>query len=125
VTLLLDSHALLWAMHAPEKLSASSRRAIAEGSNAVYFSSASIWELAIKSAKGQLQMDEGFLEAVAQTRFTELPVRAGHAWAIQSLPPIHADPFDRILVAQALTERLTLVTRDQFLDQYRIPVLAA
>jgi PIN domain nuclease of toxin-antitoxin system len=75
--------------------------------------------------KGLLRIEDGFLEAVFETGFAELPIRASHAWAVRSLPAVHADPFDRILVAQALMERLTLVTRDQFLGDYRIPILAA
>jgi PIN domain nuclease of toxin-antitoxin system len=125
VTLLLDSHALLWALHAPEKLAAPARSAIEDGANPVFFSSASIWELAIKSGKGLLHLDDGFFEAIAETRLTELPVRASHSWAIRLLPAIHSDPFDRMLVAQAQIERLTLVTRDQFLGKYRVPILAA
>lgn len=125
MNLLIDSHVLLWALHAPEKLAPAARLAIEEGANPVFYSAASIWELAIKSAKGLLQVEAGFLEAINETRLVEMPVRSAHGWAVRLLPPIHADPFDRILVAQAQAEGLTLVTRDQFLEQYRVPILAA
>ncbi len=125
MNLLIDSHVLLWALYAPEKLSSRARTAIEDAANPVFYSAASIWELAIKSAKGLLKVDGGFLEAIIETRLVELPVRTTHAWAVWSLPPVHADPFDRILVAQAQAERLTLVTRDQFLDRYDVPILAA
>jgi PIN domain nuclease of toxin-antitoxin system len=125
MNLLLDSHALLWALSAPEKLSATARAAIEDGNNPVFFSSASIWELAIKSAKGQLEIKGNLLLAAESANFIELPVRSNHAWAVRSLPTIHSDPFDRILAAQAEIERLTLVTRDQFLEKYSIRVLPA
>lgn len=125
MTLLLDSHALLWALHSPGKLTPAARRAIEEGSNAVFFSAASVWEIAIKSGKRLLKIEDGLLEAIREVGFVELPVRAAHAWEVKSLQPIHGDPFDRLLVAQARIERLTLVTRDQFLAGYDISILAA
>jgi PIN domain nuclease of toxin-antitoxin system len=123
--LLLDSHALLWALHSPEKLAPAARNAIEEGENPVFYSAASVWELSIKSAKGLLELDDNLLDALAAMNFVELPIRGLHAWVVKSLPPVHGDPFDRILVAQAKTENLTLVTRDQFLVQYQISLLAA
>ena len=125
MNLLLDSHTLLWALHAPEKLAAAARMAIENGANPIFYSAASVWELAIKSAKGLLHLEVDFLDAVDQARFSELPVRAQHAWAAGSLPAIHSDPFDRILVAQAKIERLTLVTRDRFLRDYQVSILVA
>lgn len=125
MTLLLDSHALLWALHSPGKLTPAARCAIEEGSTAVFFSAASVWEIAIKSGKRLLKIEDGLLEAIREVGFVELPVRAAHAWEVKSLQPIHGDPFDRILVAQARIERLTLVTRDQFLAGYNISILAA
>jgi PIN domain nuclease of toxin-antitoxin system len=125
MTLLLDSHVLLWALHAPGKLAAPARGAIEDGANTIFYSSASIWELAIKSAKGLLSIEDGFLQAAESASFLELPIRGHHAWIVKSLPPIHGDPFDRILVAQARAEGLTLVTRDRFLGGYNLPILAA
>lgn len=125
MNLLLDSHALLWALHAPEKLAAPARAAIQDGANPVFYSAASVWELALKSAKGLLHLDADLLGSIAEARFTELPVRSAHAWAVRALPPVHADPFDRLLVAQAHVEHLVLVTRDRFLASYRVPIVAA
>ncbi len=125
MTLLLDSHALLWALHSPEKLAPAAREAIQDGQNPVFYSAASIWELSLKASKGLLEIKGDLLQAIEALHFVELPIRASHAWAVQSLPPVHADPFDRILVAQAITEKLTLVTRDQFLEQYQVPILTA
>jgi PIN domain nuclease of toxin-antitoxin system len=125
MTLLLDSHALLWALHSPEKLAPGARRAIEDGANAVFFSAASIWEIAIKAGKRLLEVEDGLLDAIEVTGFVELPVRAAHAWEVMCLGAIHGDPFDRILVAQTRLERLTLVTRDRFLTSYNISVLIA
>lgn len=125
MTILLDTHALLWALSAPEKLSTAARLAIEDGNNPVFYSSASIWELSIKSAKGLLEIEDAFLNELETANFVELPVRSNHAWAVRSLPPIHADPFDRILAAQAQIERLTLITRDQFLEKYAVRILLA
>jgi PIN domain nuclease of toxin-antitoxin system len=125
MSLLLDSHALLWALHAPEKLAPGARAAIADGNQPVFYSAASVWELAIKSSKGLLRIDGDLLAAIGDARLVELPVRAAHAWAVRRLPPIHADPFDRLLVAQAQVDRLTLVSRDRFLEEYRIPLMLA
>lgn len=125
MTLLLDSHALLWALHSPGNLTPAARRAIEDGANAVFFSAASVWEIAIKAGKRLLEIEDGLLEAIQEAGFVELPVRAAHAWEVKALPALHRDPFDRILVAQTRTERLTLVTRDQFLAGYNISILAA
>ncbi|HTG43667.1 MAG TPA: type II toxin-antitoxin system VapC family toxin [Verrucomicrobiae bacterium] len=125
MTLLLDSHALLWALHSPGKLAPAARRAIEDGTNAVFFSAASTWEIAIKTGKRLLEVEDGLLEAIHEVGFVELPVRAAHTWEIKALAAIHGDPFDRILVAQTRIERLTLVTRDQFLSGYNISILAA
>ncbi len=124
-SLLVDTHALVWALHAPAKLSKAARNEIEDGGNLVYFSSASIWELAIKSAKGLIEIEQGFIEAIQEAAITELPVRASHAWQVRGLPMIHGDPFDRILVAQAQMERLILVTRDQHLEAYGIATITA
>lgn len=125
MTLLLDSHALIWALLAPEKLTAGARETIADGANAVFFSAASIWEIAIECSKRAFLIDADFLQAANALNFAELPVRARHAWAVKSLPHLHADPFDRILVAQAQLEGMTLVTRDRLLAGYNVNILEA
>ncbi len=125
MTLLLDSHALIWALLAPEKLAPQARQAIEDGTNAVFFSAASIWEIAIKSSKRSLPIDDAFWQTAFELNFVELPVRARHAWAVKSLPHLHGDPFDRVIVTQAQIEQMTLVTRDRFLGAYNVNILTA
>ena len=126
VRLLLDSHALLWALTAPEKLSADAAREIAAAANNVWFSPASVWELEIKRAQGKLELPESWLfEAVECTRFAELPIRGHHATTAGRLPWHHRDPFDRMLIAQALAEDLRLVTRDRLAAAYGVKLLEA
>ncbi|MFM8886614.1 MAG: type II toxin-antitoxin system VapC family toxin [Chthoniobacterales bacterium] len=123
--LLLDSHALLWALTAPEKLSGEAAVEISAASNNVWFSPASVWELEIKRAQGKLDLQDNWPEAVERTRFAELPIRSNHATTAGRLPWHHRDPFDRMLFAQALVEDLRLVTRDRFAVAYGVKILAA
>ena len=125
VKLLLDSHALLWALTAPEKLSADAAREIRSSANNVWFSPASVWELEIKRAQGKFELPDGWLEAVERARFVELPIRGDHAALAGRLPWHHRDPFDRMLVAQALVEELRLVSRDRLAAVYGVKVLEA
>ncbi len=125
--LLLDTHILLWAAGQPEKLSESARRLLDSPENSLFFSAASIWEIVIKLGLGRkdFKVDPYRLrkELVAHG-YTELPITAEHALRIESLPPFHRDPFDRILLAQARTEGLLLVTADATVAQYKDSVLA-
>lgn len=123
--LLLDSHALLWALTAPEKLSADAVREIAAAANNVWFSPASVWELEIKSAQGKLELPDSWLDVVERSRFSELPIRSSHTTVAGRFPRHHRDPFDRLLIAQALTEDLRLVTRDRLVLAYGVKVLEA
>jgi PIN domain nuclease of toxin-antitoxin system len=123
--LLLDTHALIWAVLAPAELTKSARDAIEDRTNAVFFSAASIWEIAIKAGKGTLEVDEKLLQTLHKTGFNELAIKAIHADTVRSLPTIHRDPFDRILIAQAQFESMTLVTRDSFMARYNIATLEA
>lgn len=125
MNLLLDSHVLLWALHDPRRLSPGARAAVTDPANPVFYSPASVWELVIKSAKGQLELDADIVAAANEARFTELPIRSSHAWAVRGLPTLHGDPFDRILIAQAITERLTLVSRDGVFASYGVALLKA
>lgn len=120
--LLLDTHAVLWWQADDRRLSVTARRAIATA-DVVWVSAASGWEVAIKAALGRLRADEPFAVTVAADDFTELPVTLAHAARLQALPSHHADPFDRLLVAQAMVEGATLVTRDAALGAYGVPVL--
>jgi PIN domain nuclease of toxin-antitoxin system len=118
VRLLLDTHVFLWAITGDARLKPASRRMI-EATEDVFVSAASIWEIAIKAALGKIAADVPALaEAIAESGFAELPVRAHHAARVARLPMHHADPFDRLLVAQAVTEPLRLVTADAALARY-------
>jgi PIN domain nuclease of toxin-antitoxin system len=120
--LLLDTHVILWWQRDDRRLNAAARRAIAEA-DLVWVSAASGWEAAIKSAIGRLRLDEPFRALVAADDFTELPLTLAHTECLQSLPVHHTDPFDRILVAQALVERATIVTHDRALERYGADLL--
>lgn len=120
--LLLDTHAVLWWQGDDRRLSPPARRAIAVA-DIVWVSAASGWEVAIKSALGRLRLDEPFAVTVAADDFTELPVTLAHAARLQALATHHGDPFDRMLVAQAMVEGATLVSRDAALAAYGVPVL--
>lgn len=122
VNLLLDSHALLWALHDPARLASPARDAISDPRRAIYFSAASAWELELKAAKGKLALPADWLAAAESMRFVELPVTATDAQASAHLPWRHADPFDRILIAQALARGLQLATRDPIMAEYAVPL---
>lgn len=116
--LLLDTHIFLWAIAGAAALKASHRRIIADADE-VFVSAASIWEASIKVRLGKLQADPAELaNAIGTSGFSELPVRASHAAAVARLALHHNDPFDRLLVAQALLEPLRLMTVDVVLAQY-------
>lgn len=122
--LLLDSQLLLWAAGQPERLSARARKLLDDPGNELLFSAASLWEVAIKSALGRedFQVEPRLLRrGLLDNRYVELPVTSEHAVAIDTLPP-HKDPFDRLLLAQALVEGVVLVTADAQLARYRGPV---
>lgn len=121
--LLLDTHIILWGMIETKRLSAAEVLAMQASDNQIFVSVVSLWEIAIKSAKGQLRAPEDFLRAVeSNPDFEVLPVLAEHAWRVRSLPLFHGDPFDRLLVAQALCENLVLVSRDPWLTRYEVPI---
>jgi PIN domain nuclease of toxin-antitoxin system len=117
MTLLLDTHVVLWWQRDDRRLGREARRAIAEA-DLVWVSAVSGWEVAIKSALGRLRLQEPFRVLLAADDFTELPMTLAHADRLQHLPPHHADPFDRMLVAQALVERATLVSHDRAFEPY-------
>jgi PIN domain nuclease of toxin-antitoxin system len=123
VRLLLDTHVLIW-WDEGARLSREADRAIREAEQ-VYVSAASGWEIAIKTSLGRLRPKRTVAEAVADSGFEELPILLRHAEALTSLPAHHRDPFDRILVAQALVEGLAIVTRDAALRPYRASLVRA
>jgi len=124
VDLLLDAHLLLWAAAEPEKLSAEAMALITDDDNRLYFSAASLWEVEIKNTLQRLDfhVDPHLLRrGLIDNGYSELSISAQHL-GIAHLPPIHKDPFDRILVAQAEAEGLLLLTSDQWVAQYRGPI---
>jgi PIN domain nuclease of toxin-antitoxin system len=123
MNLLLDSHALLWALHDPHRLTPAAREAISDPRRQVYFSAASAWELTIKAAKGKLTLPPDWLAAAETMRVIELPVTARDAADSAQLPWHHSDPFDRLLIAQARVRGLQLASRDPQVAAYDVPVL--
>jgi PIN domain nuclease of toxin-antitoxin system len=125
VRLLLDSQVVLWSLESPERLPTEVVAAITDPVNTVDVSVASLWELAIKQTMGKLKVDGDLREHLTLQSFSELPVLGEHALAVRDLPPHHRDPFDRLLIAQAMCEGLTVVTSDRAFAAYDVPILPA
>jgi PIN domain nuclease of toxin-antitoxin system len=124
--LLLDSNAFLWAYARPEELSTASRRAIADTANDRWVSIASLWEIAIKLSIGKLSLpNDSLAAAITHLAVTVMPISVLHVGRAQALPFHHRDPFDRMMIAQAMEEGLTIVTRDRHFRAYGVPILAA
>ena len=121
--LLLDTHVLIW-WDEGQPLDAKADRAIREAEQ-VYVSAASGWEVAIKTSLGRLHPRRTVSQAVIDSGFEELPVLLSHTERVSTLPWHHRDPFDRLLVSQALTEQLTIITRDRILRKYEVRVILA
>jgi PIN domain nuclease of toxin-antitoxin system len=116
--LLLDTHVFLWCVSDDRRLTKAAR-ALLSGATEIYVSSASIWEAAIKARLGKLDVNiDELVSVIAESGFLELPVAANHAAAVARLPDVHNDPFDRLLIAQALSEPLRFLTADAVLGQY-------
>lgn len=123
--LLLDTHVVLWWLDDPNFLSSEARDAISEPANDVFVSSVVAWEIAIKRSLGKLTAPAGIATAIVDAGFKELPVRFSHAWSVETLPAHHRDPFDRMLIAQAIAESCTMVTRDSAIATYTVPIIVA
>lgn len=124
---LLDTHAFLWWIVDDLRLSSRTRAIIQDPSNEIWFSAASAWEIAIKAQLGRISFEDDLVafipQQVAANGFKNLPVHCEHALRVSRLPLLHRDPFDRILVAQALTERMPLLTDDQIVASYDVEVV--
>ncbi len=123
--LLLDTHLLLWAAGHPDRLSAEARKIIDDSDNELLFSAASLWEVVIKRGLGRddFKVDARILRrGLLDNGYSELPIVSDHVVAVESLPTIHKDPFDRVLVAQATVEGITLLTTDSLVAQYPGPI---
>lgn len=119
--ILLDTHVLLWAVGNSDRLTVAARKWLEDSNNEVFFSAASLWEIALKAALGRedFRIDPAqVLEVMPETGFSELPVNAQHAVEVSRLPMIHKDPFDRLLVAQSKVEPMLLLTNDERLVSY-------
>lgn len=122
---LLDTHVLLWALMAPRRMPPALREALADPAHHVMFSAVNILEIAIKKALGKPGFEFGpqdVLQAARAAQFVELPVSAEHSARVHGLEPLHHDPFDRLLVAQALCEPARLLTADRMIARYAAPI---
>jgi PIN domain nuclease of toxin-antitoxin system len=122
VRLLLDTHAFLWWWAGDRKISGKVRSAIGSA-DTVLVSAVSAWEMTIKMSLGKLRFDGGIADAVEACGFDRLDMRFEHAEAVRSLPSLHSDPFDRLLLAQTIVEGATFVTHDRALASYLVPTL--
>jgi len=123
--LLLDTHALLWWLSDHKSLGPRARSLVAEAENVVYVSAASVWEVSIKKSLGKLHAPDGFDAILESEGFESLPIDAFHAEQAGALPPLHRDPFDRMLVAQAQAEGLSIITCDNNITLYGVRVIDA
>jgi len=122
---LIDTHVMLWWATGEEKLSSKARLALGAGRNELFFSYASIWELNIKISRGRLELPESPDILLRRARCKPLPIGLEHLEAIKELPHLHRDPFDRMLIAQARVDHLTLITRDIEIQAYDVATMAA
>jgi len=125
VKLLPDTHLLIWCAGPDERLSPVARELLTDPGNELLFSATSLWEIAIKRGWGRtdFQLDPRLLRrGLLDNGYDELPVTSHHAIAVTNLPPIHEDPFDRLLVAQAMAEGITLLTHDPVVARYPGPI---
>jgi len=125
VRLLLDSHTIYWWIEDPGRIAVYCRNLICDPANEIFFSPVSIWELFIKVSKGKLKVPFDLADRLTDYGIIELPVTAVHASRTLSLPRIHDDPFDRMLIAQTLVEGLVLATRDTTIKRYDVPTIEA
>ena len=123
--LLLDTHAFLWWLNDDERLGSGARQASESGENLVYVSAATTWEIALKRAAGRLEAPGDVAEWIEQSAFSDLPIEVAHAVASAELPQHHKDPFDRLLVAQARAEGLTLVAHEADIARYDVEIVDA
>lgn len=125
MNLLLGTHTLIWIFDGNANISEKAKAAITDGNNLVYVSAVSAWEIAIKKSIGKLKLSGDYIKGLELYRFIPLSISTEHSLAIEYLLNHHKDPFDRLLVAQAIAEKLTIVTRDSKIMQYPINVIPA
>ena len=120
---LLDSHTLLWAVSQPKELSHQAREEITSSHNVLFVSLASLWELRIKESLGKIKLPEKFYHQLPEAGYELLALSLSHIDTFGKLPFHHRDPFDRMLVAQAMVEQLILMTRDEEIPHYEVNIL--
>lgn len=123
MNLLLDTHVLIWVFDNNPTLAEEASEAIADGENEVFVSAVTAWEIAIKRGLKKLELKGDYQLGLRLYRFTPLSVSTEHALAVETLPRHHADPFDRLLIAQAQLENLAMVTRDERFEEYGLRVI--
>ena len=123
MNLILDTHTVLWWLDDSHKLSEQARRAIANSDNIIVLSAVVIWEIRIKQALGKLTIANEFYDVIKKQGFEMMSISPDHAYAVGELPMHHRDPFDRMIIAQAVCENLTVVTQDAVFEKYGIPIL--
>ncbi len=123
--ILLDTHILIWWLSNDSRLSPSALSLLAEPTNTIFLSAASLWEIRIKQSIGRLRLPRSFDQALEQQGFEALSVNFSHTAALAMIPKLHKDPFDRMLLAQAISEKLQLLSADSALHAYGSPVLPA
>lgn len=122
---LLDTHVFLWWLDGDKKLNKLTETKIKDRSSQIYVSVATMWEISIKNSAGKLPLKTSLAEMISLSGFELLPITFPHVLELGKLPPLHNDPFDRMLISQALTEHLTLVTSDSKIQKYKVPLLKA
>jgi len=125
MNILLDTHVLIWSLENNSTLSDDARNAIIDGNNMVFVSSASVWEINVKKSIGKLDVPDNLLDEIKSHRFAPIDINFDHAELAGSLPYIHKDPFDRILIAQAIIEKFVLITREKIIAKYDVNFLEA
>jgi len=127
VNVLLDTHAFLWAVTGDRRLSSPARALIEDGENQVFLSAVSMWEIVLKAKAGKLHMEGSVAkmleEQMRQARILPLAIHPAHVLRVAALPPIHKNPFDRLLIAQAQAENLALVSQDPEIRRYTVQVI--
>jgi PIN domain nuclease of toxin-antitoxin system len=123
---LLDTHTIIWLATNSDRLSDSAKRAILDAENECSVSIASAWEVAVKCSLGKLRLEGGvseFFRIISENGFSLIPIKSEHIECVEALPFHHRDPFDRLLVASAVTEEMSVITADENLPKYGIPVI--
>lgn len=119
---LLDTHIILWWLYEDPRLSEEQKNIIQNPRNEIFVSSASVWEIEIKRNLGKLIVDDAYLQAIEDDGFQFLKIEPYHPLTLKELPDIHNDPFDRMLISQAIHEKMTLISSDRLIKKYDLPV---